>query len=358
MKLLILILSCLFFQSAFAIIELIDIDKLTISQKKVWEKELKSSPWSKHDKGYGIFSPELIVDNKVPAQRIWRKVLVTQPIVYPGFQNEILGHLKTMQASLHTKTEITMTDLNTLFVLAMNSQILEEMLTADNQLGLEKKELLQAEFQVTLAKIDSFEKRKVVDSFTNAFSRFSLGRLYKAKRNLYNKAQVKLAEVIRNYNKVYTKLSNNAWERNFKVSVFVSNIEDGDTKMNILINQNIFNVDNDLISEENNIFKNSLASNTEEDLIQKLNIFAQEMEQGAVFDAEKSKEYSKIEFVFGSSHSGTKNQVLKDAYYKAMAYVVIAQLELKPKMFEVTADDQEKINAGIKEIREFILTLP
>jgi hypothetical protein len=82
-----------------------------------------------------------------------------------------------MQASLHTKTEITMTDLNTLFVLAMNSQILEEMLTADNQLGLEKKELLQAEFQVTLAKIDSFEKRKVVDSLTNSFSRFFLGRL-------------------------------------------------------------------------------------------------------------------------------------------------------------------------------------
>jgi hypothetical protein len=49
-KLLILILSCLFFQSAFAIIELIDIDKLPASQKKVWEKELKSSPWSRVDK--------------------------------------------------------------------------------------------------------------------------------------------------------------------------------------------------------------------------------------------------------------------------------------------------------------------
>jgi hypothetical protein len=357
MKLLILILSCLFFQSAFAIIELIDIDKLSPAQKKVWEKELKSSPWSKHDKGYEIFSPELIADNKVAAQRIWRKILEKQQIVYPGFQNEMLGHFKRMQESLSTKTELSLTDLNTIFVLAMNAIVMEEMLQKDNQLGLEKSKLLQAEFQLTLAKIDSFEKRKAVDSFTNGFSRFFLGRLYKAKRAAYNQAQVNLTQAIRNYNVVYKKLSDSAWERNFKAGVFVSNIEDNDTKMNILFNMNTFNVDNDLLSDENVAYKNGLTSNTEEELTQKLLAFSEEMRVGATFDVERSKAYSKMEYVFGSTFSGTKNQVLINAYYQAMAYVVIAQLELKPQLFDVSVEEQVKINAGIVELKDFIKTL-
>jgi len=138
--------------------------------------------------------------------------------------------------------------------------------------------------------------------------------------------------------------------------IFVSNIEDSQIKLDILLNKNLFNVDQSMISDEVNALSLIEGRDNKIGVIQQLNQLTAELNSGAEYDMMMQKKYNLLDTA-SEYFDYRKNSDLGHAFYRVMGRIVVKQLQAKLVMFELGDEEKNKIEAAIVEINDYLKTL-